>query len=143
MIEFSINKASLRSISKHLNKVNDLFVPVLSSYVNIDIYSKKIFEKADRIEFWKNEELVGLLAFYINPPNVFITNLSLDKTMHGLGYGVKMLDRLFEITKDKNIKKVSLEVNSMNQKAVNFYKSIGFEEFEESDKNLRLIYTLK
>jgi ribosomal protein S18 acetylase RimI-like enzyme len=54
-----------------------------------------------------------------------------------------MLDRLFEITKDKNIKKVSLEVNSMNQKAVNFYKSIGFEEFEESDKNLRLIYTLK
>jgi len=143
LIEFSINKASLRSISKHLNKVNDLFVPVLSSYVNIDIYSKKIFEKADRIEFWKNEELVGLLAFYINPPNVFITNLSLDKTMHGLGYGVKMLDRLFEITKDKNIKKVSLEVNSMNQKAVNFYKSIGFEEFEESDKNLRLIYTLK
>lgn len=143
MIEFSINKASLRSISKHLNKVNDLFVPVLSSYVNIDIYSKKIFEKADRIEFWKNEELVGLLAFYINPPNVFITNLSLDKIIHGLGYGVKMLDRLFEITKDKNIKKVSLEVNSMNQKAVNFYKSIGFEEFEESDKNLRLIYTLK
>jgi ribosomal protein S18 acetylase RimI-like enzyme len=143
LIEFSINKASLRSISKHLNKVNDLFVPVLSSYVNIDIYSKKIFEKADRIEFWKNEELVGLLAFYINPPNVFITNLSLDKTIHGLGYGVKMLDRLFEITKDKNIKKVSLEVNSMNQKAVNFYKSIGFEEFEESDKNLRLIYTLK
>jgi ribosomal protein S18 acetylase RimI-like enzyme len=143
LIEFSINKASLRSISKHLNKVNDLFVPVLSSYVNIDIYSKKIFEKADRIEFWKNEELVGLLAFYINPPNVFITNLSLDKAMHGLGYGVKMLDRLFEITKDKNIKKVSLEVNSMNQKAVNFYKSIGFEEFEESDKNLRLIYNLK
>jgi ribosomal protein S18 acetylase RimI-like enzyme len=143
LIEFSINKASLRSISKHLNKVNDLFVPVLSSYVNIDIYSKKIFEKADRIEFWKNEELVGLLAFYINPPNVFITNLSLDKTIHGLGYGVKMLDRLFEITKDKNIKKVSLEVNSMNQKAVNFYKSIGFEEFEESDKNLRLIYNLK
>jgi ribosomal protein S18 acetylase RimI-like enzyme len=143
LIEFSINKASLRSISKHLNKVNDLFVPVLSSYVNIDIYSKKIFEKADRIEFWKNEELVGLLAFYINPPNVFITNLSLDKIIHGLGYGVKMLDRLFEITKDKNIKKVSLEVNSMNQKAVNFYKSIGFEEFEESDKNLRLIYTLK
>ena len=143
MIKFSENKASLRSISKHLNKVDDLFVPVLSSYVNIDEYSKKIFEKADKIELWQGEELIGLLAFYINPISVFITNLSLDSTLHGLGYGVKMLDRLFEITKEKKIKEISLEVNSMNHKAVNFYKSIGFEELEKLDKNLRLIYTLK
>ena len=79
MIKFTANKASLSTILRHLVKVDDLFVPTLSSYVNIDLYSKKIFEKADRIEIWKNQELVGLLAFYTNLTSIFVTNVSLDK----------------------------------------------------------------
>lgn len=143
MIKFTANKASLSTILRHLVKVDDLFVPTLSSYVNIDLYSKKIFEKADRIEIWKNQELVGLLAFYTNLTSIFVTNVSLDKTLQGNGYGMKMFNKLLEITKEKKIRQIDLEVNTMNHKAVNFYKSIGFEELEKSDNNLRLIYNIK
>jgi ribosomal protein S18 acetylase RimI-like enzyme len=54
-----------------------------------------------------------------------------------------MFNKLFEIIKDKNIEKVNLEVNSKNKKAINFYKSMGFDLENESGKNLLLIFTLK
>lgn len=143
MIKVYNNKASLKNISNHLDKVDSLFVPSLSSYVDLDKYSKKIFENADRVELWRNEELVGLLAFYTNLNSVFITNVSLDRSLQGLGFGAKMFNKLFEIIKDKNIEKVNLEVNSKNKKAINFYKSMGFDLENESGKNLLLIFTLK
>ena len=55
---------------------------------------------------------------------------------------MKMFNKLLEITKEKKIRQIDLEVNTMNHKAVNFYKSIGFEELEKSDNNLRLIYNI-
>jgi ribosomal protein S18 acetylase RimI-like enzyme len=143
LIKVYNNKASLKNISNHLDRVDSLFVPSLSSYVNLDKYSKKIFENADRVELWRNEELVGLLAFYTNLNSVFITNVSLDRSLQGSGFGVKMFNKLFEIIKDKNIEKVNLEVNSKNKKAINFYKSMGFDLENESGKNLLLIFTLK
>lgn len=143
MIKVYNNKASLKNISNHLDKVDSLFVPSLSSYVDLDKYSKKIFENADRVELWRNEELVGLLAFYTNLNSVFITNVSLDRSLQGLGFGAKMFNKFFEIIKDKNIEKVNLEVNSKNKKAINFYKSMGFDLENESGKNLLLIFTLK
>jgi ribosomal protein S18 acetylase RimI-like enzyme len=143
LIKVYNNKASLKNISNHLDKVDSLFVPSLSSYVDLDKYSKKIFENADRVELWRNEELVGLLAFYTNLNSVFITNVSLDRSLQGLGFGAKMFNKFFEIIKDKNIEKVNLEVNSKNKKAINFYKSMGFDLENESGKNLLLIFTLK
>jgi ribosomal protein S18 acetylase RimI-like enzyme len=143
LIKVYNNKASLKNISNHLDRVDSLFVPSLSSYVNLDKYSKKIFENADRVELWRNEELVGLLAFYTNLNSVFITNVSLDRSLQGSGFGVKMFNKLFKIIKDKNIEKVNLEVNSKNKKAINFYKSMGFDLENESGKNLLLIFTLK
>lgn len=111
--------------------------------MDLDKYSKKIFENANRVELWRNEELVGLLAFYTNLNSVFITNVSLDRSLQGLGFGAKMFNKFFEIIKDKNIEKVNLEVNSKNKKAINFYKSMGFDLENESGKNLLLIFTLK
>lgn len=126
MINFSTNKASVISISNHLFKVDHKFVPKLSSYIDIESYSRKIFEKAERIELWKNDELMGLLAFYTNENRIFITNVSLDSSIQSLGYGKQLFKLFFEHIKNRKIKNIDLEVSSSNIKAINFYKTIGF-----------------
>jgi hypothetical protein len=63
LLNFSNNKACLGDILNHLSKVDSSFVPNLSSYIDLKLYSKKISENAERVELWRNEVLVDLLAF--------------------------------------------------------------------------------
>jgi hypothetical protein len=75
-VVYSINKSSELEIKKHLISVSKNFVPELDSYVNIEEYSKKLFEKSTRIEAYSGENLIGLIAIYLNNSDSFITNYS-------------------------------------------------------------------
>ena len=45
-INYTFNKSNLVEINQHLFDCSDSFVPKLSSYVNIDEYSNKIYQKS-------------------------------------------------------------------------------------------------
>lgn len=129
MTQILFNQSSEQMILNHLKRVSPLFKPMLSSYVDLNIYAKKIFEKADRIEAWSNGRLIGLVAYYLNTDEsfAFITNVSLEKEFVGRGIATQMMEMLYFKTAGK-IKVIKLEVKSLNSSAINFYDKHGFTE---------------
>lgn len=76
-ISFSINKADKEVIEKHLFECSNSFIPPLESYVDISSYSEKLKTSAVRFEAWSKNQLVSLIACYLNDEITkmgFITN---------------------------------------------------------------------
>lgn len=131
LFEFKRNETNMDEIFIHLSKCEYDFKPNLSSYVDLNLYSKKLFEKAERFEVWKNESLIGLLAVYINKNDnsLFISNLSLDKELRGQNIGTKLIDFMLNDFKTNNIffESIRLEVKKDNIIAIKFYERYGFK----------------
>lgn len=134
------NTSTIDQIVTHLKKCDNLFVPNLSSYIDIDRYAEKLFEKAQRIECFENKELLALLAFYKNLENsfCFITNLSVDEKIKGKRIGQNLLNKLNTYCVDNNILKIQLVVYKENNKAINFYIKNNFALLKENLDNFEL-----
>lgn len=141
-IKFTYNKADDQNILNHLKNVENLFTPRLSSYVDLISYSNKLFNKAQRIELWDKDCLIGLVAFYINVDAIFISNVSLDKNYQKYGYGKSMMNELFSFSKSNNIYRIELEVKESNKVALNFYTNLGFIFKKRVDDQMQLLLIL-
>lgn len=128
-IVYKTSTSNVNDIVSHLQKCDQLFYPRLSSIVDIEKYSTKIFNHAIRFEAWDSHELIGLVAAYFseNDRMVFITNVSVDVHFHRLGIAKKLIKNLIENIDDKKYSQIKLEVNESNLKAIQLYRSIGFE----------------
>jgi ribosomal protein S18 acetylase RimI-like enzyme len=136
-IKYQINKSSYNDVYDHLIACDVYFVPRLSEKIAIDTYSKKIIDNAIRIEAWKNNVLVGLIAFYSNKENSFayITNVSVLNEFNGIGVAKKLMqETIYEVQKIK-YKTIRLEVNKSNSKAIDLYRLLDFEIYEENQDN--------
>jgi len=129
-LEFKIDTAQYPSILEHLLLSADFFIPRLKTYVNIEEYSKKIYQNAITFELWGDNKLIGLAAAYFNSETsiCFLTNLSLLKDFQKLGLASTLILGLINYAKDHEYKVITLEVNFLNEKAKNFYKKHGFIE---------------
>jgi ribosomal protein S18 acetylase RimI-like enzyme len=143
-VEFLLNTSSVKQIFTHLNACDTLFVPKLSSYVTIETYAEKLFDKAERIECFEENELLALLAFYVNLDTnfCFITNVSVDEKWKGKKIGDALLFQLDKYCQENNIKHIQLEVRKENSKAINFYKKHNFELLKENRDNFELQKTI-
>ena len=126
-MEIKSNVSSVADIKEHLWTVSPQFEPELSSYVDIDKYAEKLYDKAQRIEIWENGHLEGLLAYYLNTEGrfAFITNVSVSSKITGGGVASKMIKRLIEDNMGV-IDVIRLEVNTSNERAKRFYTKNGF-----------------
>lgn len=70
-------------------------------------------------------EFIGTLVFSVAYPAHMHIDINYDYTGHG--DGTKMLKRLFEHLKSKNVKGLMLIVGSGNTEAIRFYKRNGFK----------------
>ena len=131
MIEIKNNNSAVSDIEAHLMMVSDSFVPNLSSYVDIKQYAVKLFEKAQRIEVWEDNRLVGLLAYYQNFNNMsaFITNVSIEKGFMGGGLATEMINKMIDAIRG-TVGVIRLEVKKDNKRALCFYMKNGFVESE-------------
>lgn len=125
-ITYEHNKSGLSDIVNHLESCDSLFAPNLSSYVNISEYAHKLYSKAERMEVWRGEELVGLIAFYINEKMAYISNVSLFEDLQGSGVAGILLDRCKSFSQKKNSEFIRLEVFETNNRAFSFYSKHGF-----------------
>lgn len=142
MINFTYNLSNLKEVKNHLILVDNEFTPKLSSYVDINEYSKKIYEKAERIELRIGKQMIGLIAFYINADLAFVTNVSLENNYQGLGYGDLMIDKLMAYAENNSIRTIKLEVRNENLKAIKFYENRGFKVIQKALKSQTLINTI-
>lgn len=141
-INFKVSHASLSEIEYHLTECSDLFVPVLSSYVDLHKYSVKIVTNAITFEAWEENYLVGLIAAYKNKEakTFFITNISVVASFQGKTVAKKLLEFFFNMCRDDLYNTVSLEVYKINDKAVSFYEKQGFRIVGSTDTLFLMVY---
>lgn len=80
---------------------------------------------------WVCEEpdysIIGFCIVSIAAGEAHIMNICVSPDAHGLGAGRKMMEHAIEISRSK-AEQIFLEVRPSNHKAINLYKSLGFQE---------------
>jgi len=136
---------TLKHIQEHLTICSSNFIPNLDSYVNIDNYSKKIFEQATLFTKFDGDKLVGLIAAYDNPTEKFgwVTNVSIDPEYCGKGLATELLKECKKYFENKKYFIILLEVFLDNKKAINLYFKQGFIKHKIKENKMILKQKLK
>ena len=145
-LNYTFNKSSAIQIQVHLEKCSASFIPPLKETVNLSNYAEKIFTKAKRFECWNNNQLVGLVAAYINLETkiAYITNVSVEENYKGQGIAKQILNNCFLYCEQQALENIDLEVHQENNIAINLYLQKGFRKFEirENSNTLMLRKTI-
>lgn len=128
------NCSTLTEISKHFNLCDNIFLENLKKRVVLKQYIEKIYYKSQRLEAWHKNNLVGLLAVYVDKNKAYITNISVIPELNNQGIGSSLLT--FLINKYPEIQTILLEVNKSNKKAINFYKKHHFKQISDNENTL-------
>jgi ribosomal protein S18 acetylase RimI-like enzyme len=140
-IIYKIKTATVKEILAHLKECNNNFSPPLAERVNVDAYSRKLYEKSVTFEAWEGRCLAGLLAAYFNDStdcSVFITNVSVLKDFMGLGIASELLRECIEYAIKENFREIKLEVNKENSYAIGLYRKFDFIIDGISDSFLKM-----
>jgi ribosomal protein S18 acetylase RimI-like enzyme len=128
-------------VQHHLNKCKDNFIPALHETVDIAEYSKKIVENAVTFEAWIQDELVGLVAAYLNDRENrtgFISNVSVLKEYAGKGIASQLINNCIEFARENKFREILLEVNGNNLQAVKLYEKYHFTQ-QDSKAGLKIM----
>lgn len=102
-------------------------------------FQKKISsENSDILVAENSGVIVGLimLSIYDSPSIAEIKKYGhigyffIQEDMRGKGIGKEIYKKSLEWFKEKNVKRISLEVNFLNKKTIEFYRKLGLKEFE-------------
>lgn len=140
-IEYKYNTASENELYTHLLSVDNDFVVPLSKRVNINEYTKKIFEKAVCLEAWSEQQLIGLVAYYFNEKQFFITNVSVLAMYSKNGIATILLNHVKNDAVKKEVCEVIVETE---EPLILFYQKQGFHISDRhSNQNIKMIYKCK
>lgn len=76
---------------------------------------------------WKDDEIIGYIGYTPVQIEAEVTNVTIDKSMRGKGYGSLLLENALQKMKEKGVVNVYLEVRVSNEAAIRLYKKHGFE----------------
>ncbi len=135
----SHNRAGKEALQHHLLECDMLFQPRLSSRVAISEYVEKLFRSAERFELWIEDDLVGLVAAYVNDPsrqNAYITSVSVLAPWQGAGLAGKLLSFCVEHITRAAFSSIRLEVAQDNISAIRLYERLRFKIIESNRSTL-------
>ncbi len=139
-IVYTQNKVNFEDIYEILRLTSPNFIPPLHERVNIRDYAIKIKENAHCFEAWHNNKLIGLAACYYNNLEDrigYLTHLSILKSYYGNGIGQQLVKQCLQYGIEHNFKSVTLEANKKNDKAIEFWENLNFEQIYE---NIDIVY---
>lgn len=100
---------------------------ILEVYNNMIIFIED--GSAILIGAFEGDKIIGFIWAYLIRENTYHINyFAVDKNNRSLGIGQKLLDKLYEIAKQNNIKNIELLVEVNNEKAIEKYKNNDFKE---------------
>ncbi|RVU91207.1 GNAT family N-acetyltransferase [Flavobacterium columnare] len=71
--------------------------------------------------------IIGICTLFYSDNKVIIYGLGISEVYQGKGHGHDLINSVFSLLKNKNYE-LELEVDSLNEKAYNLYKKVGFKE---------------
>ena len=122
-------RRSKTQIMEYLIYNNDLFNPPLNLRVNVEIFASKIFSNAEQWWVFQDENPIAFMACYFNNFDKrigFVTSISVMKDYQNKSFGTKLINSAIEYGKNKDFKKIRLEVYEKNSKAILFYRKCDF-----------------
>ncbi len=143
----SVTKEQIESF---LHKVDKLFPIPLSHKQNLSDFATKLKENGALCTKVENDELVALVAGYID--NVinkkgYISIVATLPRFQGKGYASELVKDFLNIAKEKCLEAVHLYAVPSNIIAINMYKQIGFVEWKLPDEprpdDLHLVYYIR
>lgn len=82
--------------------------------------------------FEDNQQAVGMFKLiplkHRNSHIAYLGGVGIHPSYSGRGLGEKMLRAAVNLAEEKGFKRIELSVGTANQKAINLYKKVGFEE---------------
>jgi ribosomal protein S18 acetylase RimI-like enzyme len=107
--------------------------PIVSERRSIYHIFTKFFQNtvfiAEKVEN-KNKIITGFLIGFISQTNsleCYIHQLCVDSAYRGDGVAFALIQRFMDIVSPRGCKKIYLIVKPLNQKAISFYKKMGFK----------------
>ena len=140
-VRYAVDAASDAAIEAHLRRCDADFVPRLSERLDIEGYAAKIRAKAATFEAWSGDDLVGLVAAYLNDPGGeegFVTSVSVEARFQGTGIGDALMHNCIRLARDRGLRRIGLEVHASNARAVVLYRRHGFEASGTKGEFLRM-----
>lgn len=120
-------------ISKMTNEdVNDVFLIEKSLLGTSNISSITNTLSSDTLNYYvlkKNNIVIGFFEVSIIAPDCELYDIAIKKEYQGQHLSNLLMDYLFTLCKDKKCETIFLEVNTINNKAINLYKKYGFEKY--------------
>lgn len=133
--------ASKEELCAHLRACNDSFVPPLSEQTDLSAYAAKIVQNAETFEAWSGDELVGVVAAYLNDRERavgHITNVSVTDSFRGRGIAAALLKSCRVRAERDSFGALTLEVHRDNRRARTLYERLGFRIDGDSSDRVKM-----
>ena len=113
-----------------LEQIKDILTTDFDDFWNYSILKDELNSKNSTYFVVKNKdnEILGYAGIKIILDEAEIMNIVTKKNYRKQGIGNLLLNRIILEAKDKNIKKVNLEVNENNIIAIHLYEKFGFNK---------------
>lgn len=73
--------------------------------------------------------VIGFVEGQFIAPEAELFDIAIDENYQGLGLSKLLMDYFIDYSKKQGIETIFLEVNTINQKAINLYSQFGFEKY--------------
>jgi ribosomal protein S18 acetylase RimI-like enzyme len=131
---YKVGTASREQMRQHLQVCDDNFTPPLSSRVDLDAYTDKLFEKAVSWEAWDGELLVGMLNVYLNDRSSrtgYLTNITVLREYLGQGIGSALMKMGLEYAWKLGFERVRAEMWRDNPPMHRLVATAGFRVVDD------------
>lgn len=125
-LELAANRSTDAQLGEHLSACDASFTPPLSRRVAIGDYAAKLAARAHRCEAWAGNQLVGVVAIYLNDDTGYISNVSVLPAWHGHRIASTLLAEALTAARTAGLRRVDLEVDPANAPAIALYRAAGF-----------------
>ncbi len=114
--------------------------PTVNPYLLYEIMSAEAFQPIYQDLLEKNivyifeaaGKPVGMFKFipmtYRAAHVAYLGGLAIDPLLSGKGYGLQMMNAIIALGQEKNILRIELSVDVINEKAIRLYKKAGFQK---------------
>ena len=123
-MDFTINKMQVSDLDLIANNLESDF----DNFWNYNVFKSELEnENSKYIVAKQNDKIIGYAGIWIAIDIAHITNIVVKKDLRHLGIGSILVKKLIEMSKECELKEITLEVNEQNKIAINLYEKFGFE----------------
>ena len=119
----------LKMDSIHIDEVMEVEKKSFSTPWSREAFEKEVRENQLALYFVAELEgsVVGYCGLWLIMDEAHITNIAVDPDYRGLKIGDALVKKILEKSREKGLKKVTLEVRESNEVAQGLYEKHGFE----------------